>query len=156
MKAGAMPVAAFTPNLFERRDQQRLLRRRQRAESRLSRERKRNACVAFGGFAAAAIALGFGLYSSLAPGAVPAPKPVDADTAEFYRTRVGHLLLTSVESGYCRELRFNNSSGQVSDGGSYRCFVDNEPMLHPASSRPMRVSDAGARNDAISGFFKKR
>ena len=156
MKAGAMPVAAFTPNPFERRDQQRLLRRRQLAESRLLRERKRNALMAGGGFAAAAIGLGFGLHSTLASAGGPAPKPVDAETAEFYRTRVGHLLLTSVESGYCRELRFNNSSGQVSDGGSYRCFVDNEPMLHPASSRPMRVSDAGARNDAISGFFKKR
>ena len=156
MKAGAMPVAAFSPNLFERRDQQRLLQRRQRAESRLLRERKRNARLAFGGFAAASVALGFGLYSSLAPAAVPAPTPVDADTAEFYRTRVGHLLLTSVESGYCRELRFDNNNGRVSDGGSYRCFIDNEPMVHPSASRPMRVSDAGARSDTVGGFFKKR
>jgi hypothetical protein len=29
-------------------------------------------------------------------------------------------------------------------------------MLHPASSRPMRVSDAGARSETIGGFFKKR
>src|SRR5690348_5072520 len=91
-KADTMPVAAFTPNLFERRDQQRLLRRRERAESRLHRERKRNARLALGGFVAAAVVLGFGIHNSLTAGAGAPPRPVDAETAEFYRTHVGHLL----------------------------------------------------------------
>ena len=128
--------------------------RRERAESRLQRERKRNAWLAVGGFMAAAVALGLGIHNSLSSPA-PAQLKLDPETAEFYRTPIGHVLLTFVESGYCRELRFDNNSGRFSDGGRYRCFIDNEPTINPGV-RPIRISDAEARAGTINGFFKKR
>ncbi len=142
---------------FERRDQQMLMRRRQRAEARLSRERKRNSRLAIAGFIGLAAALTFGIQTTLAPAAVPVPvTQLDPADLEFARTHVGYVLLTSVESAYCRELRFNNDSGRFSDGGRYRCFIDNEPTRNPGGPAPRTASDANARADRITSFFRTR
>ncbi len=138
-----------------RPDQQGLVRRRHRAEARLVRERKRNSRLAFIGFAGLAVALTFGIHSTLAPAVVTAQAaPVDPTNVEFAKTRIAHVLLTTVESAYCRELRFSNENGRFSDGGRYRCFIDNEPTFHPGGPAP--VKDAEVRADRISSAFRTR
>ena len=79
--------------------------------------------------------------------------PVDPTSIEFAKTRVAHVLLTTVESAYCRELRFSNDSGGFSEGGRYRCFIDNQPTFNPGGPAPTQ-SDASARADRITSFFR--
>jgi len=146
-------TAASAAQAFERRDQQALLRRRQYAEARLLRERKRNSRLAFGGFAGLAVALAFGIHATLAPATVSAQEKIDPATAEFAKSRVAHVLLTSVESAYCRELRFSNDNGRFSDAGRYRCFIDNQPTFNPAGPPPTQ-SDINARADRLTSFFR--
>jgi hypothetical protein len=155
--SGLMPAAFTAANALERRDQQLLFRRRERAEARLSRERKRNSRLAFAGFVAAAVAVTVGIQTTLAPAAVPVPvAQLDPADLELARTHVGYVLLTTDYSDYCRELRFDNDSGRFSDGGRYRCFIDNEPTLNPSSAAPHRANDVAARAGSIRTSFKAR
>jgi hypothetical protein len=148
-------TAMSAVQVLERRDRQALARRRQRAEAFVLRERKRNSRLALAGFAGLAVALILGIHATLAPTAVGAQlMPVDAASIEFARTRVAHVLLTTVESAYCRELRFSNDSGRFSDGGRYRCFIDNEPTFQPNGPAP--VNEAAVRADRISSVFRAR
>ena len=147
--------AASAAQAFERRDQQALLRRRQHAEARLLRERKRNSRLAFGGFAGLAVALTFGIHATLAQPTVSVPEKVDPESVEFAKSRVAHVLLTTVESAYCRELRFSNDSGRFSEGGRYRCFINNQPTFSPAGPPPAQ-SDASVRADRVTAFFRVR
>ncbi|HUI94506.1 MAG TPA: hypothetical protein VLX44_02025 [Xanthobacteraceae bacterium] len=150
-----MTAAYAIAQIPGRPDQQALVRRRQRAEARLVRERKRNSRLAFVGFAGLAAALTFGIHTTLAPAAgTMQAAPIDPTNIEFAKTRVAHVLLTTVESAYCRELRFSNENGRFSDGGRYRCFIDNEPTFHPGGPAPVR--DAEVRADRISSFFRAR
>jgi hypothetical protein len=136
-------TAASAAQALERRDQQALAQRRRRAEVRLSYERKRNWRLASAGLVGLAVALVLGLHASLAPAvASEEVAPVDPATLEFAKTRVAHVLITSTESAYCRELRFSNDSGRFSDAGRYRCFIDNEPTLNPGT--PPRPTQSGA------------
>ncbi len=153
--SSTMTAASAAAQPFERRDQQLLLRRRQRAEARLTRERKRNSRLALAGFVGIAVALTFGIHSTLAPAVVSVQMtPVDPTNLEFAKTRVAHVLLTTVESAYCRELRFNNDDGRFSDGGRYRCFIDNEPTFNPGGPPPQK--DTAVRADRIGSFFRTR
>src|SRR5215469_11210548 len=150
---GPMTAAYAIAQSPGRPDQQGLVRRRQRAEARLVRERKRNSRLAFVGFAGLAVALTFGIHTTLAPAATTVQAmPVDPTNVEFAKTRVAHVLLTTVESAYCRELRFSNDSGRFSDGGRYRCFID-QPTFNP-SGPPPGQSDVNARADRITSFFR--
>ena len=150
---GTMTAASAIAQPHERPDQHALVRRRQRAEARLVRERKRNSRLAFVGFAGLAVALTFGIQSTLAPAAVSVQAaPVDPTSTEFAKTRVAHVLLTTVESAYCRELQFSNDNGRFSESGRYRCFIDNEPTFHPGA--PAKPNDANARADQLGQFFR--
>lgn len=152
-----MPAATITAIAFEPGEEQLILHRRRRAEARLSRERKRNSHLALMGFIGVSIALAIGLHSTLAPAAEPAQltslNPADL---EFQRTHVGHVLLTSADSAYCRELRFDNDTGHFGDGGRYRCFIDNEPTLNPGAARARLAGEADARTDRLNSFSKAR
>jgi len=149
-----MTAATAIEQSLERPGQHALVRRRQRAEARLVRERKRNSRLAFLGFAGLAVALIFGIQTTLAPAAATLPVvAVDPKNAEFAKTRVAHVLLTTVESAYCRELRFSNENGRFSDGGRYRCFIDNQPTFNPSGPPPAQ-SDATVRADNITSFFR--
>lgn len=149
-----MTVATAAAQFPERPDRQALVRRRHRTGVRLLHERKRNSRLAFLGFAGLAAALAFGIQSTLAPAASLRTAPADSANMEFAKTHVAHVLLTTVESAYCRELQFSNDSGRFSDAGRYRCFIDNEPTFNPGGRPPM--NDAAARADRITSSFRAR
>src|SRR5712691_2876910 len=96
-----------TSQIFARRDRNDLVRRRQRAEARLSRERARNAKLALVCYALLAAGLASGFYFGWLPGVFSgrvSPSPVDAATKRLGETRTGQVLFSSADGAVCREL----------------------------------------------------
>jgi hypothetical protein len=94
--------------------------RRERAQS-LSRERARNARLAFAGFALLGITLAVGLRTGWTPPGFGPPVAPHYAPGSFADTHTGSILFSSFDGVLCKQLRFDNDSGRVTDGKLVRC-----------------------------------
>jgi hypothetical protein len=128
---------------YGRRDYD-LSQRRQRVESRLSRERARNARLAFAGFVVLGLSLALGVRNGWSP--LDFGARIDADRAQpgsFAATHTGSLLFSSLDGVICKEVLFNNDTGQFSGGKLVRCDEAEAAGSVPAEGR-------GSRSRALS------
>jgi hypothetical protein len=136
-----MTGATGTSRALGRREHEQLSLRRQRAELRLSRERARNAHIALAGFVGLAILLGVGIKNGWMPmGAVTNLSSAAADARQFTETHTGHIRFTSDEGIICRELQFNNDTGQFNEGKPIRCDGAADSVAPPPEAPPAAPS----------------
>jgi hypothetical protein len=139
---------------LRRRERQSSTRRR-KAQGSAARERARNARFALAGFIVLGAAITFGVHTTWSPS--PAPIKItsmkvstDGVSRKFAENHLGRLFFDSVEGAVCREVRFNNDTGRLSDERSMRC---DEPQLRQENVADAPQTDARARAFSIRGSF---
>jgi hypothetical protein len=149
-----MSVAVGQLRPHERRERKLLSSRRRTAEGRAARERTRNGRLAMVGFVALAAAITFGVRTSWAPppARVAMNAPGDAESRRFAQSRIGRLLFNSLDDAICREMQFNNDTGQFGNEKTMRC---DEGELREDSANAS-LTDARARADSIRSGFTSR
>ena len=135
------------------RDYDLLSQRRQRVESRLSRERTRNARLAFAGFVVLGVSLAIGVRNGWSP--LDFGGRIETDRVQpgsFAATHTGSLLFSSLDGVICKQVQFNNDTGQFSGGKLVRC-----DEAEAAASVPAEGLRAGPRSRALSirGAFSR-
>jgi hypothetical protein len=148
--AGAIG-AAGTSLPYGRREFDLLTRRRQQAETRLSRERTRNGRLAFAGFVVLGVVLAVGLQSGYTlPGFGPPLAPPKLDPASFAATHTGAIMFSSFDGVICKQFDFENDTGRLTHGRLVRCEAEapssaaDAPLAGPFG-RTMSIRNAFAR-----------
>jgi hypothetical protein len=111
--------------------------RRQRAETRLSRERTRNGRLAFAGFVVLGVVLTVGMNGgyALLPGLGP-PLAVPIEPGSFAATHRGSVLFSSFDGVICKQFDFDNETGRLANGKLVRCDEAEAANLGPADEPP--------------------
>jgi hypothetical protein len=149
-----MSVAFGHARPYGRRERELLSARRRTAEGRAARERARNSRVALAGFIVLAVAITFGVHTAWAPPPLRLSMkvPTDPDSRSFAHGHIGRLFFNSLDDAVCREMYFNNDTGQFSNEKTIRC---DEPEVREDSA-DARLTDARARAFSIRGGFTSR
>jgi hypothetical protein len=130
--------------------------RRRKAEGSAARERARNARIALAGFVVLGAAITFGVRTTWTPPPVKITSmkvPTDAASRKFAENHVGRLFFDSVEGAVCREMRFSNDTGRLTDERSMRC---DDAQLRREDVADAPQTDARARAFSIRGSFSSR
>jgi hypothetical protein len=130
-----------------------MLQRRREAKVRLSRERIKNLTRALMccGILAAVLALGvFAGWVPLPGSPVVASResPVNRLADRFVETRTGQMLVPMLDGVFCRQVSFNNETGQLSGDKTVRC---DDSMSENSKSKLSGNLIEGLRG----GFMKK-
>jgi len=132
-----MSGAAGTSLPYGRRQYDLLAQRRQRAEHRLSRERARNARLAFAGFVVLALGLTVGLNSGWTPAGFGPPRAGSlAQPGSFAQTRTGSVLFSSFDGVICKQLQFDNETGRLTGAKLVRCDEARASAAGPDQAAP--------------------
>ena len=137
---------------YGRRQYDLLSIRRGRAQM-LSRERNRNARLAFVGFAILGVVLAVGLRTGWTPpGFGPPVAAPHYAPGSFADTHTGSILFSSFDGVLCKQLRFDNDSGQVTGGKLVRC-----DEAQAAARGPAEIPAAGPqiRTQSLRDAFRK-
>ncbi len=136
-----------------RRRQRVLAARRRKAEGTAARERVRNSRIAVVGFVVLGAAITFGVQATWAPAPIKITSmkvPTDAASRKFADNRIGRLFFDSLDGAICREMQFDNDSGQFSDEKTMRCD-DAQVRQEDVANAP--ATDARVRAFSIRGSF---
>ncbi len=150
-----MTGAAGTSSPFWRRDYEKLSVRRQRVENRLSRERTRNARLAFAGFVVMSVFLTVGVNRGLAPPGF-GPDAVPVPPTGFAKTRTGSVLFSSFDGVICKQLQFDNDTGRMTGGKLVRCDEAEAAIRAQVDVAPVDVAPASPQRAlSIRSAFTK-
>jgi hypothetical protein len=119
----------------------------------LSRERARNARLAFAGFALLGITLAVGLHTGWTPpGFGPPPAAPHYAPGSFADTHTGSILFSSFDGVLCKQLGFDNDTGRLTGGMLVRC-----DEAQAATAGPAEVPAAGPqiRTQSLRDAFRK-
>jgi hypothetical protein len=138
-----------------RRRQRQKSTRRRNVEGSAARERARNARFAFCGFIVLGAAITFGVHTTWEPRATPIKitsmkLSTDGVSRKFAENHQGRLFFDSVEGAVCREMRFNNDTGRLSDERAMRC---DDAQLQRENVADAPQTDARVRAFSIRGSF---
>ena len=112
---------ASTPTASGRGDYELLAQQRQRAESRLARERTNNARVAILVVLTFVGVLALGIRAGWEPFGIVSRQPADERAREFAATRTANIRLKTSDPDICREVQFHNDDGTFTRGRNIRC-----------------------------------
>ena len=122
---------------YGRRDYELLSLRRQRTETRLSRERTRNGRLAFAGFVVLGIVLTVGMQGGYRmPGFGPPLAAPAVAPGSFAATHTGAVLFSSFDGVICKQFDFDNDSGRLANGRLVRCDEAEAASLGPSDGLP--------------------
>jgi len=125
--------AAGTSLPYGRREYDLLSLRRQRAETRLSRERSRNGRLAFAGFVVLGIVLAVGMQGGYPlPGFGPPLSAPSIRPGSFAATHTGSILFSSFDGVICKQFDFENDTGRLANGRLVRCDEAEAAGMTPA------------------------
>jgi hypothetical protein len=129
--------AAGTSLPYGRREYDLLSLRRQRAETRLSRERTRNGRLAFAGFVVLGVVLAVGMQGGYSlPGFGPPLAVSTIQPGSFAATHTGSVLFTSFDGVICKQFDFDNDTGRLAHGRLVRCDEAEAAGMTPADGPP--------------------
>jgi hypothetical protein len=96
----------------------------------------------------------FGVHTSWAPppARLAMNGPGDAQSRIFAQSHIGRLLFNSLDDAICREMQFNNDTGQFSNEKTMRC--DEVEVREDSANGPL--TDARARAFSIRNGFTSR
>jgi len=129
--------AAGTSLPFGRREYDLLSLRRERSETRLSRERTRNGRLAFAGFVVLGIVLTVGMHGGYTlPGFGPPLAVSTIQPGSFEATHRGSILFSSMDGVICKQFDFDNDTGRLANGRLVRCDEAEAAGMAPADGPP--------------------
>ena len=103
-----------------------------------------------------AVAITFGVRTTLAPAPIKITSmkvPTDGASRKFAENHMGRLFFDAVEGAICREMQFNNDTGQFSNEKTMRCD-DAQWRQEDVANAPQ--TDARARASSIRGSFSSQ
>ncbi len=122
---------------YGRREYDLLSLRRQRTETRLSRERTRNGRLAFAGFVVLGVVLTVGMHGGYTlPGFGPPLAAPPIEPGSFAATHTGSVLFSSFDGVICKQFDFDNETGRLANGRLVRCDEAEAANLGPADQPP--------------------
>jgi hypothetical protein len=122
---------------YGRREYDLLSQRRQRAETRLSRERTRNGRLAFAGFVVLGLVLAVGIQGGYSlPGFGPPTAAPPLDPGSFAANHRGTVLFSSFDGVICKQFDFDNDTGGLAHGRLVRCDEAQAANLGRADEPP--------------------
>jgi hypothetical protein len=118
--------------------------------SRLARARARNIRIAI--IATAVLGSLFGLvlyFGANMPAAAPTPWELEPSTKKFVATKSG-AIRTPISGNKCRELNFDNQTGQFSNDTVVPCDEDlrDQPTGKPIQAKNFKSPNAGFRDSS--------
>ena len=122
-----------------------------RIDKRVARERARNTRLALVGILGFAVLISAGLRTSWTPSRIPERlTPAELERQKFAESRAGRIRLETIDTGICREMQFDNTTGQFSNGRLVRCDADAAAAVEGSPDDPRE------RATSIRNGFSRR